>query len=42
MGILIVGFEKEIISLLWKMDGRRGHGVKASGGRGGTKLIFLF
>ena len=31
VGMPMVGFEKEIISLLRKMDTRRGHSVKASG-----------
>lgn len=34
VGLLVVGFENEIIPHLRKMDTRRGHGIKALGGMG--------
>ena len=32
LGLLVVGFEKEINSLLRKMESRKGHGVEVSKG----------
>ena len=37
LGMPVVGFENEILSLLRKMDARRGHGGKVGGGGVGGK-----